>query len=484
MKISINKSNTLLTPENQAAEQLRDMLAASVPEEIEGQIYIASNVKHLYNLLWLIDIDILVRGEFSNCILPHYYSLEEQGPKKDLVVKDFLLAIELKSHQADRVSCKDSQIWVKYSNKTQNVTHSIDLQRDHLIFALKSEHTDVIASDAIWLNSVTKEELSKITSGQNVNALPNEFEFKDLIDTILAQGVKPTYDEVNDCYVLSAGISMEELDSEMTFLLQDMGVFDAGYSDNEYDALSEENENELEKQKQRYAEAEAKAKDYFYNKKERIPRYLSSGWLEGFPDCPSVHAIPISDEDLAEIKKIVVSDVLSNEGSSKNDLTYEEALELVSFDKIYERNSQLHDLLYGDCMITLEGSDGMGNMDDSHVPSEIILEFPEYYYRFVYVAFDSDKDINPIRRNVDIPLTDEEYIKLLTLYILSNSFIYTFNQLLQDDQELACKINDDIGCKLPRNKVLTYSIFLDEVKEDVNTIRGIDPTASPDDLPF
>ena len=83
-------------------------------------------------------------------------------------------------------------------------------------------------------------------------------------------------------------------------------------SDNEYDASYEEYKKECEKQ--RYAEAEAKAKDYFYNKKVRIPRYLSSGWLEGFPDCPSVHAIPISDEELAEIKKIVVSDVLSNEG--------------------------------------------------------------------------------------------------------------------------------------------------------------------------
>ena len=197
-----------------------------------------------------------------------------------------------------------------------------------------------------------------------------------------------------------------------------------------------------------------------------------------------MHAIPISDEELAEIKKIVVSDVLSNEGSGKNDLTYEEALKLVSFDKIYERNSQLHDLLYLDCMITLEGPDGMMNMTDSHVPSEIILDFCEYYYRFVYVAFDNDKDINPIRRSVDIALTDEEYIKLLTLYLLSDSFMYTFNQLLQVDQELACKINDDIGCKLPPNKVLTYSIFLDEVREDVNTIRGIDPAVSADDLPF
>ena len=481
MNISIINESSL-TNESQAAKQLRDMLSASIPEEIEGQIYIASNVKHLYEFLWLIDIDILVWGEFSNCILPHYYSLEDKGPKKDLVVKDLLVVIDLKSHQADRVSCKESQIYAKYSNRTLNVTNQIHSQRKHLLDTLNSEHTNIIASDAIWFNSVTKEELSKITSGQNVNALPNEFEFKDLIDVIISSGTKPQYDKENDCYILSAGLSTDGFESEMACLLQEIGIYDVGYSDNEYDASYEEYEKECEKQ--RYAEAEAKAKDFFYNKKVRIPRYLSSGWLEGFPDCSSAHAIPISDEELAEIKKIVVSDVLSNEGSNKNDLTYEEALKLVSFDKIYERNSQLHDLLYLDCMTTLEGSDGMGDMTDFHVPSEIFLDTRLYYYRFVYVAFDSDKDINPIRRSVDISLTDDEYIKLLTLYLLSGSFMYTFNQLLQVDQELACKINEDIGIKLPHNKVLTYSIFLDEVKEDVKTIRGIDPTVAADDLPF
>ena len=190
MNISIlKKSISSLTPESQAAEQLRDMLSASIPEEIEGQIYIASNFKHLYEFLWLIDIDIVVWGEFSNCILPHYYSLEDKGPKKDLVVKDFLVVIELNSLPADRVSYKDSQIWVKYSNETQNVTHNINLQRTHLVNTLNSERVKVVASDAIWLNSVTKEELSKITSGKNVNALPNEFEFKDLIDIIIKNSI-------------------------------------------------------------------------------------------------------------------------------------------------------------------------------------------------------------------------------------------------------------------------------------------------------
>ena len=87
----INDSVSCLTAEGQAAEKLKVMLAASIPEEIEGQINIASNIKYLYINLWLINIDIVVWGEFSNCILPHYYSLEDKGPKKDLVVKDFLI---------------------------------------------------------------------------------------------------------------------------------------------------------------------------------------------------------------------------------------------------------------------------------------------------------------------------------------------------------------------------------------------------------
>lgn len=49
MNISIiNESISSLTAEGFAAEKLRDMLSASIPDGIEGEIYIASNVKQ-YN---------------------------------------------------------------------------------------------------------------------------------------------------------------------------------------------------------------------------------------------------------------------------------------------------------------------------------------------------------------------------------------------------------------------------------------------------
>lgn len=479
MNISIiNESISSLTAESQAAEQLRDMLATSIPKEIEGQIYIASNFKHLYNFLWLIDIDIVVWGEFSNCILPNYYSLEDKGPKKDLVVKDLFVVIELKSHLADRVFCKDSQIWVKYSNKTQNVTHNIDLQREHLVVALDSEFVNVIASDAIWLNSVTKEELSKKTSGQNVNALPNEFEFKDLIDTILAQGVKPTYDEVNDCYILSAGIDSSEVYSGMLFLM---------HLDNiDYDGAYDEEDEEEERRK---AEAEAKARDYFNNRKVRVARYCCDGYLDDYPDYSYSTNIDISDDDLAKIKQIVIADVRANEGSKESDFTFEEALKLVSFDEIYLRNEELRSFLDYDRHVDFRDPNGISVTTSYQIPAAIGFDNPLYYYWFSYIAYNEDNTFVATPQRFDVMLTDEEYITLLTQQLLSYPDDYTFNKLLKSHPELAAKISRFAWCNIP------YIILFDEVKDDANAIIGPlhedqlhtlepDPEVTADDLPI
>ena len=445
------------TAEGFAAEKLRDMLSASIPDGIEGEIYIASNVKHLYEFLWLIDIDILVWGEFSNYVLPQYYSVEDKGPKKDLVVKDFFIVFDLKSHQADRVSCEGSQVLVKYSDKTQNVSHSIDLQREHLLAALNSERLNVVASDAIWLNSVTKEELSKITSGKNVNALPNEFEFKDIIDIIITQGIKPDYDEANDCFVLSSGVDLSEVYSEMLYLnLADMRDYDGAYD--------EEDEEDDDVEVQRKDEAEARARDYFYKQKVRGAKYCSDGYLDDFPDYSHSTFIHISDDDLVKIKQLVIEDVKANEGSKESDLTFEEVLKLVTFDKIYNRNEEIRSLLDLNDPVEFLGPDGHVGLTANHIPSVIDFDNPMYSYRFRYVAYNKDNTFVATPEIFDVMLTDEEYITLLTQLLLSYPDDYTFNQLLKSHPDLAAKISRPVMCEMP------YIILLDEVKEDALAI--------------
>ncbi len=459
MEINIlTNSSFNTTPEGVAAEKLRDMLSASIPDGIEGEINIASNVKYLFEFLWLLNIDIAVWGEFTNCVLPNYYSSDiGKEPKKDLQVKDFFVAMDLKSHQADRVFCKDSHIFVKYSSHTEDVTDYINLQRKHLETILKSEHTSVIASDAIWLNSVSKEELSTKTLDQNVNALPNEFEFKDLIDVIISHGTKPQYDKDNDCYILSAGISTDEFVSEMCILLQGMYVDDEGCFDNEDDASFEEYE------KQRYAEAEAKAKDYFYNKKVRVARYCSDGYLDGFPDYQHSAFIYISDNNIDRIKKIVLADVKTNEGLDTG-ITFEDVQKTVSFDKIYRRNEELRSLLDIDESVDFYDSDGHVVMTEDYIPSVIGFDYPMYSYWFSYVAYNKDNTFVATPEIFDVMLTDEEYITLLTQLLLSYPDDYTFNQLLTSHPDLAAKISRPVMCEMP------YIILLDEVKEDALAI--------------
>lgn len=214
MKISIiNESISSLTTESQAAKQLKDMLAASVPNDIKGQIKIVANVSLPDQVVK--DIDLVVWGDLSNCILPHFYTNETTKSTKDLQVKDFFLVIELKSHPADKVYCQDSHLFVKYADEGKDATAQNENQCLSMQHYLKINDISISVSNAIWFNSIKKDELYKITSNRYYGALPNEFTFKDLITTIIEQGLKPTRDLLNDRYVLTAGIDSEEVNSNI-----------------------------------------------------------------------------------------------------------------------------------------------------------------------------------------------------------------------------------------------------------------------------
>ena len=220
MKISIiNESISSLTTESQAAKQLKDMLAASVPNDIKGQIKIVANVSLPDQVVK--DIDLVVWGDLSNCILPHFYTNETTKSTKDLQVKDFFLVIELKSHSAGKVCCKDSHLFVKYANEIKDVTLQSEDQRFSMMYYLQQSCNVIVrVTNAIWFNSIDKDELYKITSNRNLGALPSVFTFKDLITTIIEQGMKPTRDLFNDRYVLSAGIDSEEINANILKLFK------------------------------------------------------------------------------------------------------------------------------------------------------------------------------------------------------------------------------------------------------------------------
>lgn len=71
MKIEIQSNPSLETSaENHAAKVLKEMFAASVPNDVKGQITIFPNV--CLSGQSVKDIDLVVWGNLSNCVLPHF----------------------------------------------------------------------------------------------------------------------------------------------------------------------------------------------------------------------------------------------------------------------------------------------------------------------------------------------------------------------------------------------------------------------------
>ena len=108
MKVTIQSLyNYEAIPEGVAANKMREMLSASISNQIDGQIHIAPNV-HINDIRATIDVDFVIWGNLSDYKLPNYYSENDIEPKKDLLVKDFFVVMELKKHMADRISCIQS----------------------------------------------------------------------------------------------------------------------------------------------------------------------------------------------------------------------------------------------------------------------------------------------------------------------------------------------------------------------------------------
>ena len=212
MKIKLlTNYNYGATVEGAAAEKLKDILLKSIPNDIIGQITIAPNVTLPAQPVR--DIDLAVWGNLSNCVLPYFYKDETAESPKDLQVNDFFLVIELKGHPADKVYCQDSHLFAKYADEGKDATVQNENQRLSMLHYLKINDINISVSNALWFNSIDKDELFKITSNRNLGALPSVFTFKDLITTIIGQGQKPTCDLFNDRYVLSAGIDSEKINA-------------------------------------------------------------------------------------------------------------------------------------------------------------------------------------------------------------------------------------------------------------------------------
>lgn len=464
MTITIQPTyNIEAIPEGIAAIKMREMLSASIPNQIDGQIHIAPNV-HINDCRATIDVDFVIWGNLSDYKLPNYYSENDKEPKKDLLVKDFFVVMELKKHMADRISCHDSHLLVEYTAKTQDVTEQLYRQQKSMVDYIEADGMSVYVSKAIWLSSVTKDELDKFALGHNMGILPNEFTFKDLINVIIADGIRPKYDADNNWYVLSA-INKIQYGSQLNnlLLLPKTSLFDDMIDEDESDSTDNHSRCRTE-------DAEAMAKDYLYYRKNTEPYYwVTGGGGVGFSD-DNEGFVEISDVEFARIKQIVMDAANTSESHTKSISSFQEALEKVQFSHLFRTNSELFNMLQERL-----------NFIDIGLPD---IDFSTRYYdiKFSVICYNYKDNSLILPMNVYVKVAEEDYLSLLENVLIYQEG-YTYNRLISDNPGLVSELYKALMFDYEIYDK-PYIILFDEAIEDAKLIGPLPEEKDDNDFPF
>lgn len=186
-----------------AALELQSNLKNSIPQNVNGQIYIGYSLTMCGQPVR--DLDLMVIGRLDNYILSNYYTNLPTIPKKNLVVKDFCYAIELKEQSSDFVKISNTHVYVEYKNQLKDATEQSEKQRYALMNYLSSIcNCNLFITNLVWLKSLSKEELDRKKNRLPLGALPNIFCFNDLIDISFIQGYKPWYEKDEKCFYFYA----------------------------------------------------------------------------------------------------------------------------------------------------------------------------------------------------------------------------------------------------------------------------------------
>ena len=221
---------------------------------------------------------------------------------------------------------------------------------------------------------------------------------------------------------------------------------------------------------QRKAKAESQAREYFYNQKKRKPFYCAEGSAWSDLDSHNEAFFHFTDDEVARIKQLVIDTVNVDQPDATPVNSVDEALKCLTYNELFEMNDELRHLLGDRC----EKAD----LD----PNSIDFDKQYYFYRFRCLAYDYDnnKVCEPIP--VDVLLSDEDYLALLSLQVGERDN-FCFNRLLQINPDLAIRVNNAVqGCVYGwqfRTHV-PFAILFDEVRQDAEIIDG--PLGASDEL--
>lgn len=135
------------------------------------------------------DIDLLLFGEISGCVLKSFYASPSDKAKQDVSVESFCYVIELKDHSSDKVKSEDTHLWVNYKGSWKDVSDQSEAQKySFMKYFEKANGYAPFVCNLIWFRQIGCEALNKIlVKGNGLNAIPSEFTLNDLIRQNISQ---------------------------------------------------------------------------------------------------------------------------------------------------------------------------------------------------------------------------------------------------------------------------------------------------------
>ena len=192
MPINIKIKGQSDTDEYKAGQELKAIFEKSIPQAIEGDITIVSNVTLFGQEVK--DIDLVVFGKVGQGFkrkLKFRPRDQEEYINKNVYFSNFCFAIELKKHSLKDIHIGAlNNILVTYNGKKHDVTYQSERQKYSLVRYFKNideVRKPVWVSNFIWLKNVTSKELLELTNKGEHNILPKEFGLDWLFMLLLSQ---------------------------------------------------------------------------------------------------------------------------------------------------------------------------------------------------------------------------------------------------------------------------------------------------------
>lgn len=174
-----------------AALKLKHIICSTVPNMVLGEIVLFPSAT-LYGQA-VKDVDIMMIGDLKNYASTIGFIHEGNYSEEEVYCNNFCTTIEVKAHSASRIRKEGTNLHVYYSNTGwHNATRQSNEQKVSAMNFFKSSLGDTpYITNILWFTEVSCSELNRILTYDSIvmpsNALPSDFDFKEIIQRLAMQ---------------------------------------------------------------------------------------------------------------------------------------------------------------------------------------------------------------------------------------------------------------------------------------------------------